>query len=182
MRVKEGDKICRECGGVNEHEANCSRQREVWWEVISVYSRAQAIHDGALVDCAQPPFDELNQNVGLRVYVAMPVEAFDANVHPLGNARFPVKIVQRGKIWKPEALPEHAPQFPAGQDMKGRYWDIVWMLRMAMGGRNDERSVLFRFHAVPNSGGSPQLVHLKCVVGPDDEGNPCLTIMLPDQD
>ncbi|MCC7419808.1 MAG: hypothetical protein IT428_05985 [Planctomycetaceae bacterium] len=28
----------------------------------------------------------------------------------------------------------------------------------------------------------PSLVTLKCVIGPDDDGKPCLTIMLPNQD
>ena len=29
---------------------------------------------------------------------------------------------------------------------------------------------------------SPPLVRLKAVAGPDDQGEPCLTVMLPDED
>jgi hypothetical protein len=149
---------------------------------IAKYSRAEAIEDGVLIDCTQPPFDELNRNAGLRVHVAMTAEAFASFVHPLGNVSTPLKIVQSGKDWKSESRSERDPQLPPGQDIKGRYWDIVWMLRLAMSGQQNATSVLFRFYSVPNGGGKARLSKLKCGVGPDDEGNPCLTIMLPEQD
>jgi hypothetical protein len=33
-----------------------------------------------------------------------------------------------------------------------------------------------------NREGDPLLVDLKAVFGPDDDGSPCITIMLPDED
>lgn len=46
----------------------------------------------------------------------------------------------------------------------------------------DASCVFFDLRVVPNSGGNPEMAKLKCVAGPDDEGEVCLTIMLPDQD
>src|SRR5579862_6351953 len=114
MRVKEGDKVCFECGGVNEHKDGCSGHRDQEFAVLSVYSRNQAISDGVLVDCTQPPFDELNQNAGIKVHVAMTTEAFDAYVHPLGIASAPIKTAQHGSTWGLTGECEQAPHLPPG--------------------------------------------------------------------
>jgi hypothetical protein len=133
-----------------------------------------------LVDCTQPPFDELNRNAGITVHLAMTAEAFHAYVHPLGPSSSPVKTAQNGNAWEPAN--KRTERLPPGQDMRGRYWDIVWMLRLHMLRERNSSCVLFRLHVVPNSGGRARQVQLKCVAGPDDDGNVCLTIMLPDQD
>ena len=45
-----GDRICASCGGINgRHQPTCIGDESV--EVISVYTRQQAIEDGILVDC-----------------------------------------------------------------------------------------------------------------------------------
>ncbi len=167
--VSAGDGVCLGCGGVNKHEPGC-RQRNQEFEVISVYGRRQAIEDGVLVDCTQPPFDELNRQAGIKVHVAMTAEAFHTCVHPLGVDAF-----------EPDASGRD-PHLPAGQDMKGRYWDIIWMLRSAMGRQHQDSCLLFQLYVVSNDGGNADLVELKCVAGPDDDGRLCLTIMFPDQD
>jgi hypothetical protein len=182
MPVKEGDKVCVKCGGVNEHRPGCSGEGDLEFEVISYYGRKTAIEDGVLVDCTQPPFDELNRNAGIKVHVAMTAEAFHVCVHPLGTAPPPLKAAQNGTTWQVCAASGDGPHLPPGQDMKGRYFDVVWMLRLAMRRQQDASCVLFRLYVVPNPGGKASLVELKCVAGPDDDGNVCLTIMLPDQD
>ena len=49
-----GDRICASCGGLNgRNQPACAGDEPV--EVISVYSRQQAIEDGILVDCEQAP-------------------------------------------------------------------------------------------------------------------------------
>jgi hypothetical protein len=74
-------------------------------------------------------------------------------------------------------------KLPSGQGLKGRYWDVVWTLRAALyASRDDIACVGFQLLVVPNEGGNAKLVELKCVAGPDDEGDLCLTIMLPEQD
>jgi hypothetical protein len=139
-------------------------------ELITVYSRAEAIEDGALVDCTEDPFDELNWNAGLVFDVAITTAAFQRYVE----------------------VPE---QFRGTQDVKGRYWDIIWMFRCAASRlKTDGDELLFEFLCLPNGdvgfehnetqpdSGVYRLVKLKAVVGPGDRGEPCLTFMLPSED
>jgi hypothetical protein len=179
--VSAGDVVCLECGGINEHRPGCSSQADLEFKIISVYSRMQAIDDGTLVDCTQPPFDELNRQVGIKVHIAMTAEAFHDCVHPLGSSEFPLRTEQVEERWQMKSSTESA-KLPPGQDMKGRYWDVIWILRAALHGNRDHSCVLFHLYIVPNEGGNAQPVELKCVAGPDDDGELCLTIMLPEQD
>lgn len=68
------------------------------------------------------------------------------------------------------------------QDEEGRLWDILWMLRMRLR-RHDRHDlqVFFRLH-VCNAEQKEDLVTLKAVCGPGDEGEPVITIMLPNED
>lgn len=182
MPVNQGDRVCLKCGGVNGHDITCTGGDDQVFEVISAYSRAQAIADGVLVDCSQAPFDQINLSAGIKVHVAMTAEAFHAYVHPIGLAASPMQAIQNGNRWQLNTRSINTEQLPSGQDMVGRYWDIIWMLQATMQHQKDVAEVLFRFGVVPNSGGNPEMVELKCVAGPDDDGELCLTIMLPDQD
>ena len=58
------------------------------------------------------------------------------------------------------------------------------MCRQGIGrGRRAESETLFQLHVRDDNGpGEPPLVTLKAVCGPDDDGSPCLTVMLPDED
>src|SRR5260370_2119859 len=75
-------------------------------ELISIYLREAAIDDGILVDCTQDPFDELNRNARVKFDVALTRPAFERYVE----------------------VPE---QFKSSQDIKGRYWDIIFMFALA---------------------------------------------------
>ena len=68
-----------------------------------------------------------------------------------------------------------------GQDLRGRAHDLLWMLFAAIRGNRTGQSVLtFRvLFAMPRR---LKLGRLKSVCGPDDDGQPCLTVMLPDED
>jgi hypothetical protein len=69
------------------------------------------------------------------------------------------------------------------QDEAGRLWDVLFLLRLAIGRSDSGRVVPFALHVRnDNRGGAPPLVRLKAVAGPDDDGAPCLTVMLPDED
>ena len=77
------------------------------------------------------------------------------------------------------------------QDIKGRLWDVLWMLKCAIRGTKNGQTVLrFSLRVVPNVANDgtgnvaprAKLMHLKCVCGPDDDGSPCITIMLPEED
>jgi hypothetical protein len=138
-------------------------------ELTSVYSRAQAIEDGVLMDCTEDPFDELNRNAGLVFDVALTNAVFQRYVE----------------------VPE---EFQGSQDIKDRYWDIIRMFRYAASHHKaDDNELRFEFVCLPNgdaghdnerqaAGGAYRLVQLKAVVGPGDRGEPCVTFMLPSED
>ncbi len=68
------------------------------------------------------------------------------------------------------------------QDEAGRLWDILSMLhfhiRLGLLENNESRFSL----EVRNSEEKSELVTLKAVCGPGDQGEPVITIMLPDED
>ena len=71
----------------------------------------------------------------------------------------------------------------AGQDERGRLWDILCCFRWAAahtGRRVNE--ILFKVAVQNRPAGSPESVQLKAHCGPGDSGEPVLTIMLPDED
>jgi hypothetical protein len=66
------------------------------------------------------------------------------------------------------------------QDEAGRLWDVVYMLSLAC--RRVDGPILLYTVYVRNDNRRPRPVRLKAVCGPDDDGSPCLTVMLPDED
>jgi hypothetical protein len=80
---------------------------------------------------------------------------------------------------------ERCVRVPAGvacQDEAGRLWDVVWLLACAIrrGGRGSE--VRFGVHVRNhNREGTPPLVRLKALCGPGDQGEPVITVMMPDE-
>jgi hypothetical protein len=135
-------------------------------DFIYVYTRQQAFDDGVLVDFTKPPFDELCKNAGLKWPVAMTAEAFATCVelNELSDA--------------------------AGCDLKGRAWDVLWMLRCAIkSSRGGDEALTFKLLCwTPDQpktwNASPVEVTLKCVAGPigPEDPSPCLTIMMPWED
>jgi hypothetical protein len=69
------------------------------------------------------------------------------------------------------------------QDEAGRLWDVLFLLRLAVswsdGGPETRFGVHVRNH---DREGTPPLVRLKAVCGPGDQGEPVITVMLPDED
>ena len=68
-----------------------------------------------------------------------------------------------------------------GQDERGRLWDILWMLRFAIA-RSPEGDFLIYTVFVKTDDGAPKSVKLKAVVGPGDQGEPVVTVLLPTED
>jgi hypothetical protein len=138
----------------------------VWdgFEVIDRYTRHQAIEDGVLVQLSGPGYEgdswipEMVAELGYRIPVAMTATAF---------ARY-VELTPAAKR--------------ACNDIQGRLWDVLYMLRLAIG-RCPEGTdtVFFDVYCVVDRV-KPQLVRLKSVCGPGDEGEPVLTIMFPEED
>ncbi|SRR6266511_280645 len=76
-------------------------------------------------------------------------------------------------------VPEKVPW----QDERGRLWDVLWMLKMAVGLLPKDRPhdvMLYRL-CVQNDESEPKEVTLKAVCGPGDHFEPVVTIMLPDE-
>jgi len=122
------------------------------FDLIHSYTRQQAIEDGVLVDVT-----ETAREAGFRYPVAMTAAVFGSYVE--------------------------APAGVPGQDAAGRLWDILWMLRHAIRGSSGSGSKLrFQLHVQNTASAPPQLVTLKSVCGPGDDGEPVITIMLPDED
>ncbi len=70
------------------------------------------------------------------------------------------------------------------QDEAGRLWDVLVMLRFAIGRLSGSASeVRFALHVRnDNHERTPPLVRLKALCGPGDQGEPVVTILLPDED
>jgi hypothetical protein len=70
----------------------------------------------------------------------------------------------------------------ACQDEAGRLWDVLWLLRCAIG-RSNGTEVRFGVHVRNhNREGIPPLVRLEAVCGPGDQGEPVVTVMPPEED
>lgn len=129
---------------------------------IYTYTRAQAIEDGALVDVTATA-----REAGLR---------------------FPVALTRAA--W------ERCVTIPKGvrcQDEAGRLWDVLHCLHYAIRddiyrsyttrNRRAGDTVRFGVHVRnDNRNRIPPLVQLKSICGPGDDGEPVLTIMLPEED
>src|SRR4051812_49130370 len=68
------------------------------------------------------------------------------------------------------------------QDEPGRLHDVLWMLFVAIRKQPQTSDVLHYIVLVQNDQRGPKPIELKAVCGPDDSGDACLTLMLPDQD
>jgi hypothetical protein len=70
----------------------------------------------------------------------------------------------------------------ACQDEAGRLWDVLFLLVLAAR-RSEGAEVRFGVHVRnDNREGTPPLVQLKALCGPGDDGEPVITVMLPDED
>lgn len=82
------------------------------------------------------------------------------------------------------AVYAHYVRVPPGvtaQDERGRLWDIVWLLRYAITRGPEGDYLLFTVH-VRNDADAPKPVKLKAICHPGDEGEPVITVLMPDED
>lgn len=121
-------------------------------ELIDVYTRAQAIEDGFLVEVG----DDIAQEAGFTIPIALTRAVF-------------VECVE----WDPEHR--------GTQSEEGRLWDVLWMARcFAQVNKNVDRYT-FQVLRVPNTPKAriARSTSLVCHCGPGDNGEPVITIMLP---
>ena len=126
--------------------------------VISTYTRAQAIEDGVLIDVGS-----MAKEAGFKWPVALTADAWADCV----------------------AWTDADSQQQVHQDQSGRLWDVVYMASHAIRTSKDSGDrLLFQLYRVPRDGRSTEavLVTLKLIVGPGDSGEPVVTILLPNED
>lgn len=132
-----------------------NNSESIFGNTVYSYSRAQAIADGVLVDVSGTP------------------EAIEAGF------KFPVAMTRA--VW------DQCIEVPAGvigQDVPGRLWDLLYMLRIAIAHSAHRRDTVYLELHVRNDNreGEPPVVSLKAVCGPGDQGEPVITVMLPSED
>jgi hypothetical protein len=123
-------------------------------DLIHAYTRADAIRDGVLFDVSAVP-----REAGIRWPVALTAAAW-------------AKCVA-------------VPPGVACQDGVGRLWDLLWMLACAVrrGGSGSGSEVRFGVRVRnDNRDRTPPLVRLTALCGPGDQGEPVVTVMMPEED
>jgi hypothetical protein len=71
----------------------------------------------------------------------------------------------------------------AYQDEVGRLWDVLTMLCFAIRPSGDTHEVRFGIHVRNNNlDRTPPQIRLKAVSGPGDDGAPCITVILLNED
>lgn len=126
--------------------------RSEGFDVIHAYTRAQAIEDGVLVDLS-----DLAREAGFR---------------------FPVAVTQG--VWA--VLNPTKELESAGQDMNGRAWDMLTILRHGIRGASRTDEVHFAPLFLRESVQEAEPVEMWAKCGPGDDGEPVITVMMPDED
>lgn len=117
-------------------------------EVISAYTRAQAIEDGVLVDLS-----DLAREAGFK---------------------FPLAVTQG--VWA--FLNPTKELEAAGQDMTGRAWDMLTILRHAIKSASRADAVCFAPLFLREPGQKVEAVAMWAKCGPGDNAEPVITVML----
>ena len=143
-------------------------------EVISTYTRKQAIEDGVLVDLMQDELGSLVREAGFLYPIAMTSTAFAEAIYDESGKDLPYAEAQAKRLMGWSLLPE-------GQDIKGRLWDVLTVLRVAIK-RQTGPTTEIPFAVKVWDGRKHKTVRLKSVCGPGDNMEPVITIMLPNED
>ena len=138
---------------------NATTLEDVFGPPISVYTRAQALENGVLVDVSTTA-----KEAGIKFPVALTQAVWTSLV-----------------AWTPEDVKRSR---HAGQSVAGRLWDVIWMARVAIKLSPARRTEIhYKVYAKPRPGHERQRLHtLKMVCGPGDAAEPVITIMLPEED
>jgi hypothetical protein len=146
-------------------QTTTATSREIFGEPIYTYTRAQAIEDGQLIDVSTTA-----REAGIVWPVALTSAAWADCVE-----------------WNDAT---EARKGYTGQSEGGRLWGVVWMLSLAVrsalrrGLDASQQPLYFSLLRTPTAGRGvqPRKATLKFMVGPDDNGRPCITVMLPSED
>lgn len=138
--------------------SHSTHEHPVFGEIISVYTRAEALADGTLINAGA-----MAREVGFNWPVALTAAAWQDCV----------------------AWTEIDSERQIHQDQSGRLWDVLFMAAVSV--RISDRAgseLCYQLYRVPRDGTScdAELTTLKLMVGPGDDGEPVVTIGLPNED
>jgi hypothetical protein len=133
-------------------------------DIISVYTRADALQDGVLVEVPV----NLSIEAGVKIPVALTSEAW--------------YFIDPGNL---DELP--------GQSITGRLWDLLHVFRVIASQARHTDRILFnvaflmpgsnsREQSIQDPGEHEEVVSFKAICGPGDDMKPVVTIMLPWED
>lgn len=130
---------------------------QLFGEIISSYTRAQAFEDGVLVDVSK-----MAQEAGFQYPVAVTASVWHKYIE-----------------WTIEDSKKQTVQ-----DTEGRLWDILCMLHFAYRSKKDIDCIFYQLNVVPKDGHTQkaELITLKALIGGGDNCETVITIMLPDED
>jgi hypothetical protein len=136
---------------------NFSTLSDLFGTPISQYTRKQAIDDGVLIDVT-----EFSKQFGFCISVAM------TNTVWLDCVRWTEADNKRQTY----------------QDESGRLTDVLSMARFAIRKNSNVSRLPFQVYRVPakGRGTKPKLVELHMHIGPGDNAEPVITIMMPNED
>ena len=125
------------------------------WNLVYAYTRAQALADGVLVDVTEEA-----KQFGYKVPVAITANLFNLYVR-----------ASEGMIAE-------------GQSTEARLRDILMVLLYKIKQRPNTDRIIFKvkFAMGPTQRNISRTVELTSVIGPGDQGEPVLTIMLPEDE
>lgn len=126
-------------------------------EPIHVYTRAQAIQDGVLIDVSQTAHE-----AGFRLPVALTTAVWADCV----------------------AWTDTDSKRQTAQDEAGRLWDVIWMASLAARRAVESQRLAFQIYRVPRGGRGiqPRPTTLHMCIGPGDNAAPVITILMPTED
>ena len=168
----DGDRVARErAQSVRDREENDARQTDYFGPAVYTYTRKQAIEDGVLVDLTEAG-PGLVKEAGFKYPVAMTRGAY-------------AETIEAGGIYEddPNQPGMEVLKLPAGQDVTGRIWDVLWMLKVAISRVTSGDRIAYEVLVQSGHGRSKlKTVRLWSQCGPGDDGAPVITIMLQGED
>ncbi len=138
--------------------SNPSNEHPLFGKAVSIYTRAQALADGVLIEAGS-----IASEAGFRWPVAITAAAWADCV----------------------AWTDADSERQVFQDQSGRLWDVLFVAAHAIRAQSDAGpQLLFALNRVPRDGQATtaELATLKLVVGPGDNGEPVMTVLLPNED
>lgn len=121
-------------------------------DIISSYSRADAIADGVLIDVT-----ETARQAGFKFPIAVTAEAW-GTLEPTEEAR------------------------SLGQSESGRLWDLLNVMRWKIRSGGSGSRIDFKIAIDEKGAGRTKDVAFKSICGPGDNMEPVITILLPWED